>query len=397
MIGAIVGGIIAGAGSMTGSLISAMGAKKAAAKQSSAINKAAKLHVQEAERSAARQVHYSDVALAKLRQNEERTKRHEQTRLAMLFGYGTPGTYEQSYEDFYSQNLRAGGGGSLSDASGIFDTLTKKVTTTIPGIPKLGIPSSKKTTKVRTDVLNPEQFQTEAEKSRLVRMVSFDIAQADQLSRQEGPLYIKLRNAVQGPIIEGAGMQHQTIMEAVSRAAAQKGSARNRAIQFANKMEAAETVARDRQNALWQSNLALTEMGISNRRGSIGFALDVTDSLVRDTFNAQMNSFGQTYIDSILPTQLAIEQNLLNSRQAAADMKLQAETVKANTKRDMYALLGGAVMASTATVGGALTKTPSTGSSPVIRNPDGTIWTGGNNPYTPGMFSGYKGSTGGIS
>jgi len=399
---AVVGGGLLAAG---GSIWGGMQAKKGKEKEAKAIKKAAQLAYARAQQGYARQSHHLDTGRAAIELRRKAEVASAATKKSMYDWLGMPGTFEGSYEDYV---ISKGSGGILpATQSELFKPLKKKVTTRIPGDEGLGIPGSTMSTTMRDFAKRPDEWRESFFDSRIGRAVSHDIAQWDQAARQEGELYLQLKESIQGPIIEGAGIRNQEVMEAVDRAFS-VGTARNRLAKFNGKMQAQQSINRDKQNALWQSNAAMIQMATEQRRQSIAFGMAVVDQNVVESFDAQMNALTQLYLNNIMPTAMAIESDLMDNMGAADSLTTQAKLTKIAGDTQYKLAIAGAVQQ----IGGAMMQYGMSGmgggaaASPATAGAAGGGSTGaisGGGMYT-GMpqgisanAGGYRSNVGGIS
>jgi len=320
---ALIGGGLAAAGSIGGAAISAFGSKgdgipskRLAANQSTQY-----MHQQAALEKANL---YNEIG-------KERIVRAEKAKTGLWGNLGAPGTYEDSYEDFY------GGieGGGLAKPGKLFKKISKSATVHSEGLfgadrPEYGVPESITVT-AEGKVIKPNKYIDYVQKTRQGRLVSYLTAEADQLVRQEGPLWESISQSVNGPIIEGAASIYREAAEELSRNVARGGTARNRAVNDAHRMRMAESVARDKQNALWQSNLALIEYGRNRAVDQLAFNTAWVNELpgVRDMFNNMMMNAEQFYGQVIAPAYIQASQSYVDGTLRHAALTAQTN----NTSR----------------------------------------------------------------
>jgi hypothetical protein len=191
--------------------------------------------------------------------------------------------------------------------------------------------------------------------TRSGRMVSYMTAQADQLVRREGPLWEEIKQSVHGPIIEGAGMAHQQLLQQIETMAAKSGSVRNKAVQMATQLAASQQITRDKQNALWTSNLRLIEFGINNARAQLSFNDGWISNRagIRDQFNQMMNDLTALRVQSILPQEIAAANGVASSQAEANALQMKSSLAKADGTANMWGSIAGGLQSMGGTMMGA--------------------------------------------
>jgi len=364
MIGALVLGV-AGAG------LSAWGASKSAKQASGAYDSAAEQQQAIADQQMAGNQHAIGKAEAAIGLAQDRMVNAERTRAGVMYGLGMPGSYEDSYEDFIaglggqSPFMPSGMSpkkqakymkreGRQGPTVGLFRKTSETVSTPGAGPTNEHGEATTLTSEVTDYKLNPKKAQEKIAASRSGRMVSYMTAQADQLVRQEGPLWEQIKESVHGPIIEGAGQQHQQLLQQIQTEAAKGGSARNRAVQVATELAASQQIARDKQTQLWGANLKLIEFGIDNAKSQLNFN-DVwinNRAGIRDHFNQMMNSMTELRVNTVMGAEIGAANGYASAQAAANDNVLKSGLVRADGTKNMYGMIGGALMQGAGVLGG---------------------------------------------
>jgi hypothetical protein len=345
MIGALVGAVV-GAG------VSAWGASKGGKASAKAAEDAAESAQLMAQQEYAMKSHYTELASKAIDLAQDRTAAAEEARAYAMYGLGRPGTYEQDYASWYAQNDPYNT--SFVNKRGVTKPgktgFLKKTSATVS---TPGGPMGTMTDEVQDYKLG-KGFQKGLESSRSYRLASYMTAQADELVRGTGELYEKIKESVIGPIMEGAGMAHQQLMQQIQTMAAKGGSARNRAVQAATMLAGSQDIMRDRMNSLWQANLSIIEFGINNARSQLSWNDSWINNRagIRDDFNTMMNNFTAMRVDSILPQQIAAASGLADSSMIGIGLQLEADQIRADTTKNIYQIIGGAI----STVGGVMGK-----------------------------------------
>ena len=305
----------------------------------------------------------------------EQAVQTERARQGVMGILGMPGTYEESYEDY----VAGGGGPGISAPTGQFNLVQiseplKAPIEALPGKGK-GIYTGeefksakhwKKTmglTGTELDqerqrasgegwILDPDAYIKNISQTRQFRMVSRMTAEADQLARQDGPMWEKLKQSVQSPILQAAAVGARETQEAISRDAARGGSARNRAVAVANTIRSNNEILNNRANALWVSSIAVKQWTVDNARMQLAFNQSWVSNLdgIRDNFQGMMQSAQQFYGAQILPSVVGASGNVGNM--ASSNNSLMGDIARAQADRDasMGNLVGGIVE----TIGGGL-------------------------------------------
>jgi hypothetical protein len=351
MISAIIAGVAAvGAAGMQ--MKASKDAAKAGSKLAGEQGAAAR---QTAAQERAASMHAVEKAEAAIELGQERVVSSEIGRQYLMEGLGAPGTYEQSYEDYYADQGQGILGRGAGARSAMFRKTKKEIST--PGAGLINQETGEAGTahsEVTDYAVNPEQMAERTQASRTGRMMSYMTAQADQLLRQEGPLYQQIKESVQGPIMEGAGIARQTMMENIRVQAAKGGSARNRAVQAATELAGEQQIQRERQNQLWQTNLKIIELGINNadRQRKANEEWINNRAGIRDDFNKMMNQFTEMRVDSILDAEIGIANNMADAQMVAQGYDAKAKQALIDGKQNSMLLAAGAV----STVGGIASK-----------------------------------------
>jgi len=356
----MIGGLVL---AVAGAGLSAWGASKGAKQAGAAYDKAAEQSQAIANQQYAGSQHAIGKAEAAIGLAQDRLVASEETRAAVGYGLGMPGSYEDSYEDFI-----AGLGGQSpfmpsglspkkqskymkkeakkGTAAGLFKKTSETVSTPGAGPVNQHGNATTLTSEVTDYKLNPKAAQEKLAASRQGRMVSYMTAQADQLLRQEGPLWEQIKESVHGPIIEGAGMQHQQLLQRIQTEAAKGGSARNRAVQVASELAASQQIARDKQTQLWGANLQLIKFGIDNAKSQINFndAWIGNQAGIRDQFNNMMNSLTELRVNTVMGAEIGAANGYASAQAAANDNALKSGMVRADGTKNMYGLIGGGLM-----------------------------------------------------
>lgn len=295
---------------------------------------------------------------------KENLVRSETFRTGAFNALGMPGTYEEDYESFAAgQGIGAGPGGGVAAPTGMFSLVERTQESKLPvdalsrkgigvyskqelkdakkweksgGLLGAPLDPDRTTSKASGWLLNPDAAMEELTRSRQFRMVSRMTAEADQLVRQEGPMWEQLKASVQNPILQGAAAANEEMTERLAREAARGGSARNRAVNVARQIQGQNDIMRDRTNSLWQSNLALKQWTQDNARTQLAFNQAWTSNLggVRDTYNSFMQNAQQFYGSQIAPIVIeAAGQNQASSdRQMAVNAQLQQMQADRNSQ-----------------------------------------------------------------
>jgi hypothetical protein len=321
---------------------------------------------------------------------KEATVEVERARQGIFDLLGSPGTYEEDYEDYIA---RTGGGPGVGAPTGQFNLVEVKEPATFPteGLPKKGkgvftgaeLKAKKmfdKTGGLVGDeipdraggkgeawILDPDKYVQNVSQTRQFRMMSRMTAEADQLSRQSGPLWEKLKQSVQNPIIQASAIAGREMQETLSREAARGGSARNRAVQVANQIQSNNQVLNDRTNALWTSSLAVKQWTVDNARMQTAFNQSWVSNLngIRDSFSSMMQNAQQFYGAQILPHAVGAAGSTMN---AASQDTTSSQLAAMQQKRDQD--LGSLVSGSIQTIAGGLAtwqanRNPGGGGAPV--------------------------------
>lgn len=298
---------------------------------------------------------------------KEQTVQTERARQGIFDLLGTPGTYEDNYEDF----VNAGGGPGVGAPTGQFGLVKvteplKLPVEALPGQAKgiytkseialankykktqglAGQPFDESRTRSEGEawMLDPDAYIKNVSQTRQFRMVSRMTAEADQLVRQTGPLWEKLKQSVQNPILQASAVGARETQEAIARDAARGGSARNRAVAVANQIQSNNQILRDRTNALWVSGLAVKQWTQDNARMQLAFNQSWTSNLngIRDNFTGFMQSAQQFYGAQILPSVVGASGNLMQTAASNASTMADLAKVQANRDAEMGQLVAGA-------------------------------------------------------
>lgn len=301
------------------------------------------------------------------RENLVQTERYRTGALGLL---GTPGTYEDSYEDVYARE----GGPGVSAPTGMFNLVERTEESKLPidlyqrgvggvkGIytkqeikdakqyEKTGGLLGKPLDKSRTDdkgrgwILDPDVALQELSKTRQFRMVSRLTAEADQLQRQEGPMWESLKQAVQNPILQGAAAANEELTKELAREAARGGSARNRAVNVSNKIQAQNNIMRDRVNAMWTTSLALKQWTQDNAVRQLAFNQSWVANLggIRDQFTNYTQSAQQFYGSQILPSVVNAQGQNQQAAAANNNAAIQLAQMQQDRSNQMANLVTGA-------------------------------------------------------
>ena len=356
MIGALVLGV-AGAG------LSAWGASKSAKQAAGAYDSAAEQQQAVADQQFMGNQHAIGKAEAAIGLAQDRMVNAERTRAGVMYGLGMPGSYEDSYEDFIAglggQSPFMPSGlnpkkqarymkreGKQGPTVGLFRKTSETVKTPGAGPVNQHGEATALESEVTDYKLNPKKAQEKIAASRSGRMVSYMTAQADQLLRQEGPLWEQIKESVHGPIIEGAGQQHQQLLQRIQTEAAKGGSARNRAIQVATELAASQDIARGKQEQLWGANLQLIKFGIDNAKSQLSFNDSWINNRagIRDQFNNMMNSMTELRVNTVMGAEIGAANGYASSQMAANAATLKSGLVRADGTKNMYGLIGGGLM-----------------------------------------------------
>jgi hypothetical protein len=374
MMGAAVAAMAIGAGAQM------YGAKKGSEEAAGATKESYERSMKLLGAQQAAQQHSVEKAEAAVELGQDRVVASEMARFNLMAGLGMPGTYEESYEDFIAglggQSPFIPGGlspkkqakmakriaGGKGAAAGMFKKTSKTITTPGGGPidPETGMGTTA-TSEITDYKVKPGILAQKVGATRSGRMVSYMTAQADQLVRREGPLYEEIKQSVHGPIIEGAGMQHQQMMEEIETMAAKSGSARNRAVQAATQIAASQQIHRDRQNMLWNANLQLIKFSMENARIQMAFNDQWISGRagVRDQFNQMMNHFTDLRVNTIMAAEIGAQAGVTSNYLETESIRLKSDLIKADNTKNMWAMGGGALksigglMMGNATMGGA--------------------------------------------
>lgn len=311
--------------------------------------------------------------------------RSEQGRLGLWSKLGDVGTYEQGYEDF------RGGVGADYDPGNVHGVFTKikKSGGVDTGALTYGKDVGKDFEHIEATGygLAPGKFIDHVSKSRQFRMASYMTAQADQLVRQEGPLWQELKASVSNPIMQGSAAMNKQMLEQLSREAARGGSARNRAVQAANRIQGQAQIMRDRANALWQSNLALIQFSQDNARRQLSFNQAWSGNIagVRDQFLAFSRDAQAMYGQAAGPMAMAAGASAMEGAQVSAQYRQAAVAADQENKQ----FLGSAIASAAQIIGGGVKGWASQGSpGPSIGQPGGfSQISNANNTSLAGMGS----------
>lgn len=308
---------------------------------------------------------------------KEQSVQMDRARIGLLGALGAPGTYEESYEDF----VAGGGGPGVGAPQGLFNLVEISKpgeTAPISALPGKGggiyTKEEQKAQKMfektggligddypnRTQatgsgwILDPDKYMEYMKGTRQFRMVSRMTAEADQLVRQEGPLWEKLRQSVENPILQGAATSAREMQETLAREAARGGSARNRAVQVANQIAANNDILGRRANALWTSSLAVKQWTQDNALRQLSFNQSWVSNLggIRDVFAGFMQDAQNFYGSQILPSVVNASGQTMNAASNNASVAAQMAQMQAQRDQQMSNLISGVGQV---VVGGGLT------------------------------------------
>lgn len=298
---------------------------------------------------------------------KEQSVQMDRARIGLLGALGMPGTYEESYEDY----VAGGGGPGVGAPTGMFNLVqvtkpgatapiealpgkgggiftkeemkAKKMFDKTGGLIGEGYPD-RTTASGEGWILDPDKYMDYMKQTRQFRMVSRMTAEADQLVRQEGPLWEKLRQSVENPILQGSATAAREMQESLAREAARGGSARNRAVQVANQIASNNDILGRRANALWTSSLAVKQWTQDNAYRQLAFNQSWIANLggIRDMFAGQMQDAQQYYGSQILPSVVNASGQTMNAASNNANAAVQMAQLQAERDQQMSNLILGA-------------------------------------------------------
>lgn len=290
----------------------------------------------------------------------------ERARQGLFDLLGSEGTWEEGYEDYVARTGGGPGVGAPKDqwnlvqetgpsmfptealekkGKGVFtkaEINAKKQWEKTGGLVGEDTPDRAKP-KGQAWILDPDKYIKNVSQTRQFRMMSRMTAEADQLMREEGPLWEKLKQATQNPIIQSSAIGARETQEAIARDAARGGSARNRAVAVANKIQANNQMLTERTNALWTTNLTVKQWTTDNARMQLAFNQSWVSNLngIRDSFSGMMMNAQQFYGAQILPATVNAAGQTMNA--AAQDQSgSQLASMQSQRASQMSALISGA-------------------------------------------------------
>lgn len=300
--------------------------------------------------------------------SKEATVQTERARQGIFDSLGSAGTWEESFEDYQNRT----GGGGVGAPKGEFNLVkvTEPLKLPVEALPKggagiytkeeLGAAKNYKKTfglaggeldeertrsKGEAWILDPDAYMRNVQGTRQFRMVSRMTAEADQLVRQEGPLWEKLKQSVQNPILQASAVAGRELQESLARDAARGGSARNRAVSVANQIQGNNQILRDRTTALWTSSLAVKQWTTDNARMQTAFNQSWVSNLngIRDNFSSMMQNAQQFYGAQILPSTVNAAGNTMNRANSMDSTAADLAKMQASRDAEMGKLVGGAI------------------------------------------------------
>jgi len=310
----------------------------------------------------------------------------ERARQGIFDLLGTPGTYEESYEDF----VNAGGGTGVGAPTGQFNLVQVREPLKLPvealpgkgkgiytkeelkaasnykttfGLVGAEVDPERTTSEGKAWIIDPDAYIKNVSQSRQFRMMSRMTAEADQLSRQQGPLWEKLKQSVTNPIIQSSAVAARELQESLARDAARGGTSRNRAVAVANKIQANNEILRDRTTALWTSSLAIKQWTQDNARLQTAFNQSWVSNLngIRDNFTGMMQNAQQFYGAQILPSVVGASGNTAGMARDNSNTLADLAAAQASRDESMGNLVSGAIKA---IGGGIMTAYANSGATP---------------------------------
>jgi hypothetical protein len=184
--------------------------------------------------------------------------------------------------------------------------------------------------------LDPEAAAEAALGSTQGRIVSRQLAEAEQLMAREGPLYDELIKNTQLPIIEGAGVAARENTEAIRRAMAKGGSARREAFGAIQQMRQQEAINMQRGQALAQNRFKIDRWARENARSVVEFADNwaANTAGIRESYQSAMDKASELMLKDALP-------HMFSAVQKAAEWRYYAhEQNRNNVTRWVTGALG---------------------------------------------------------
>ncbi len=225
-----------------------------------------------------------------------RTGAAEEARSRIYNLLGAPGTYDAP-----------GKGGTATTApSSIFSTTNPwaQVSDVAKGaVQGKGSLSKAGLDKPREGILDPDAYAETVAGTAGFRIQSLQVAESEQLLREEGPLYDRLKNSIHGQIFETNAEGLRDDLRRIKNNAAKGGSARRGALREAAELNAQENRNRSVADALWKSNLGLFNSIRANADRVAAGTGRFLDNLpeIRDSYLASMGSLGKAMAEISLP------------------------------------------------------------------------------------------------
>jgi hypothetical protein len=308
IISAVVGGLIGAAGTVAGAYISKP--DKPSSKPSVYQMQAALQQHKALQESQA----YNELAM-------RNRVNMEQARIGLFGNLGEIGTYEKPFTAYRQAKPRTANSGYAS----LFNT--ERASRDGYGVGPDGKPRDD--INVEGPVLDPTKLVNYYKNTRQYRALSAQVARADDIARQEGPEWETLQRSVLGGISEGAAALARETSQYLAEQIAKGGSARNQGMANVMKIRNQEQINRDKQQALWQSNLALRQWGEDNLRTTLGFAQAWVDNLggVRDIFGEAMTNLYQFYGNTVLPHAVAAADSQFDASIRSRALEFQMKSI----------------------------------------------------------------------
>lgn len=132
---------------------------------------------------------------------------------------------------------------------------------------------------LRQGIVDPDAYTDAISNSALFRIQSQQVAEAEQLLNQEGPLWDRLNNSTYGVISETAALALRDTMRQIKNSMAKGGSARRTGANEFRVIQAAERARYEQGQATFKANLQLRDTIVSNADRVTRGAQSFVDSL----------------------------------------------------------------------------------------------------------------------